>query len=61
VTDKDSKMNELVNQLMQALCPADTFDENVARAEDLCEQIYQLGYDAGWDDRMAYADWMAKL
>jgi hypothetical protein len=61
MTDKDRKMNELIDQLIQALCPAGTFDENVAQAEAIAEEIYQLGYDAGWDDRMAYADWMAKL
>ena len=50
MTDKDRKMNELVNRLMEALCRHDLNDRHVSQAEDICEEIYQLGYDLGYEE-----------
>ena len=54
MTDKDQKMNELVNRLMQALCRPNLSDRHVSLAEDICEEIYQLGYEHGSADESEY-------
>ena len=54
MTDKDRKMNELVNRLMEALCRHDLNDRHVSQAEDICEEIYQLGYEHGSADESEY-------
>ena len=54
MTDKDKKLNELVNRLMQALCRPNLSDRHVSLAEDICEEIYQLGYEHGSADESEY-------
>lgn len=47
MTEKDRKMNELIDQLIDAL----TLDTpKISQAEWIAEQIYELGYDEGYRD-----------